>query len=76
MEDWEVSFYLNLVFLEIGQHGISMLLYDSALRSGINIQFVRELNLINYTDSLILNNRSDYEFIKFVIDTDYNIEET
>jgi hypothetical protein len=76
MEDWEVSFYLNLFFLEVGQHGISMLLYDSALRTGIKFQFVRELNLINYTDPLILNSRSDYEFIKFVMETDYNIDET
>jgi hypothetical protein len=73
MDDWEVSFYIELILNEIGSDSFDILLYAASLRLGINWSIIKELGLLNYTSPITLNSRRDYDFFEYINETDFNI---
>lgn len=76
MDEWEIKFYLESALYEIGTEGTNMLLYASVLRNGIDLDVVKRIGLINYTTPATFTTRRDFDFIKYVIETNYDVSES
>jgi len=67
MDDWEVAFYLEYLYDEIGSTAINIVLYDICINKRM-ISFARELHFDNFADKHYLNaRRRDFDFIKYVL---------
>ncbi|WP_394626989.1 hypothetical protein [Bacillus cereus] len=67
MDDWEVAFYLEYLYDEIGSEAINIILYDICINKHM-ISFARELNFDNYANKHYQDaRRRDFDFIKYVL---------
>ncbi|WP_142327612.1 hypothetical protein [Bacillus cereus] len=67
MDDWEVAFYLEYLYDEIGSEAINIILYNICINKQM-ILFARELNFDNYANKHYRDaRRRDFDFIKYVL---------
>ncbi|WP_066307767.1 hypothetical protein [Bacillus sp. FJAT-29814] len=74
LDEWDLEFYLKYLFnLTRKETLILYLLSNAFLFNDKGINSIKKLNLLNYISKFDTGNTTDYKFIKFVVENDFEI---
>jgi hypothetical protein len=74
LDDWDIKFYLEYLFNVTRKEALILyLLFVAVVFNKTGINSIKKLKLLDYINKFDTGNSSDYKFIVYVVENDFNI---